>query len=348
MSLPWLLVRGANANPAALKFSALMNKQNMSENETFKPEKRDPDIISKHTEDTILLQDPFSFRKLRYINNLHFFGPFEPDGVKLKYWCRFNTIKRGLHDHSFSKNLTYPVGKPRLCIGPDDGSKGGTIVTRINKDPTSTDYFYTPDAAGIRVSGMTTGFSIYLVFGFDAIAQHNSIDPTIAMKVDASDGANGWMLRVGVNGELKWFVRRAGTTRNFISENNKITTGRYIAVVLTYTASGNVMTMRIDNETQTDSADESPTFPTAHRLDLFHGIGPNQNSGKMVGRFGDSRWYNDLILDSDQQDNIWNNKRSISPTQYGLLSIAGHSHFNTNVYTGGYDSDGYDTTGFET
>lgn len=376
MSYNWQLVRGASNDPLSLRLSAMMNKQNISENEIFKIERARPKIISRYTEDFVLVQDPFSFRQLKYINNLHYFGPFEPDGVHLKYWCRFNHIARRIHDSSFSDNLTIPVGSPKLCVGPSDGVKGGTIVTRLNSEGDSTDYFYTPDNPNMSIANMGSGFSIYLNFmiegfgvpgvgvvvnsgikpmGFKTpgIKVSGSLSPvtedaTIRMKIDDNTADNGYMIKVGTGGELKFFVRRAGTTRNFISPGNKITMGLFYAVCLKYNMSDNSMVMRINNEVQGDVGDETPTFPTGHSLDMFHGIGPNQDRERLIGRLADSRTYNDMLFTNSQMDNIWNNKRSISPIPYGHLSVAGVAHFNTNAYTAGYDSTGYDSTGFET
>lgn len=346
MSYNWQLVRGASNDPLSTRLTALANKQNIAENEIFKLERARPKIISKYTEDQVLIQDPFSFRQLKYIANLHYFGPYEPDGVHLKYWCKFNTIATKITDHSFSKNYTVPVGSPQLCRGPSDGVKGGTIVSRINAvDTLPLTYYYTPDVPALRIANMGIGFSIYLEFMVEHIG---SEDQVVRFKVDDTTADNGHMIVVGPSGELKLFVRRAGTTRNFISANNKITEGLYYAAAITYTASSNAMVMRINNEVQTDSADESPTFPTAHRYDMFHGIGVNQINNKMVGRLKDSRTYVDQIFSGTQMDNIWNNKRSISPIQYGHLSVAGVAHFNTNVYTAGFDSTAYDSTGYET
>jgi len=342
-----MLIRGGSSNPSSLKFAALMNKQNIAENEIFKPERSEPRILSRAADELVLVQDPLSFQQLRYINNLNYFGPFEPDGVKLKYWCKFNNISSDVFDHSFSKNHSIPVGNPKLCKGPSDGVKGGTIVTRINSDPTSIDYFYTRDADDIRVSDITvTGFSEYIEFMIESIPA--GLNSMVQFKVDDEDGLNGVMLKVGPNGELKWFVRKAGVTRNFISANNKITVGRWNAICLTYTLSGNIMAMRINNEVQVDSANETPVFPLDHDTSLFHGIGADQTDERFVGRLKDSRWYDSFVFSSTQMDNIWNNKRSISPTAYGHLSVAGPAHFNSNVYTGSYDVIAYDGTGFET
>jgi hypothetical protein len=348
MSYNWMLVRGGSANPSSLKFTALMNKQNITENELFKPEDPQPRILSYNTEDLCLTQDPFSWKILKYINNFHYFGPFEPDGVHLKYWCRFNHIASKIADKSFSKNYTIPVGNPRLCEGPSDGVKGGTIVSRINTQDTL-DYFYTVDdedeaESDLTIANMGSGFSIYIEFMIEQIVGES----TLRLKIDNAAGNDGHMITVGPNGELKFFVKRAGTMRNFISANNKITEGLYYAAALTYTASDNSMVMRINNQAQTDSANETPTFPTGHSTDMFHGIGTDQINNPMIGRLKDSRHYKDMIFSGSQMDNIWNNKRSISPIQYGHLAVASVAHFNTTTFTGGFDSTGYDTTGYET
>lgn len=348
MSFNWLLVRGASADPLSLKFAALQNKQSITENEIFKPERDRPKIISKYTEDFVLIQDPFSFRQLRN-NNMHYFGPFEPDGVKLKYWCRFNHIAKRIRDRSFTNNYTIPVGNPKLCAGPNDGVKGGTLVTKINSDPNSNtiDYFYTPDNSSLKFSGMGAGFSIFMWVMPEVIGPNGS-DMMLRMKMDDVGGVGGYMIKIGVDGSLRFIVRRTSTTRNFISAANKLTAGQYYLICLTYDLTTHAMGMRINNEVQVDSADESPTFPTGHSLDMFHGIGINQVNERFSGRYLDSRTYNDKILTGAEMDNIWNNRRSISPIEYGHLSVAETARFNSSVYTAGYDATGFDATGYTT
>lgn len=349
MSFNWLLVRGASADPLSLKFAALQNKQSIAENEIFKPERARPKIISKYTEDLVLVQDAFSFRQLKYIANLHYFGPFEPDGVNLKYWCRFNHVAKRIRDSSFTNNWTFPVGNPKLCAGPSDGVKGGTIVTKINSDPNSNtiDYFYTTNDISLRFAGMGSGFSIFMWIMPEVIGP-NGNDMMLRMKMDDSGAVGGYMIKIGADGSLKFIVRRTSVTRNFISPPNKLTQKQYYLICLTYDLTTHAMGMRINNETQVDSADESPTFPTGHSLDMFHGIGVNQVNERFSGRLVDSRTYNDKIFTANEMDNLWGNKRSISPIGYGNLSVAGSARFNSNAYTGGYDVLGYDSTGFAT
>ena len=93
MSVNWMLIRGASANPSSLKYAALMNKQSIAENEVFKPDTSQPSIISTHTEDTVLLQDPFFFRKLQF-KNQKFYAPWEPDGVLRRHVRRDRSYQR--------------------------------------------------------------------------------------------------------------------------------------------------------------------------------------------------------------------------------------------------------------
>jgi len=357
MSYPWSLIRGSSVNPSSLKFSSLINKENIAENELFKPERAQPQAISAHTEDLVLLQDPFLFTKLRQ-NSQKFYGPFEPDGDKLRLWCKFNHIGSVIKDYSFTfKNDPsllggiFAHGNPKLCAGPDDGVKGGTIVTRFNSDDNYIDYYsiLNPDEGLLGVGEITTGFSMYIKFMVEGpITQHNGVDPTLWFHVDDVNGDNGTWIKIGTNGELKFIVRDTTTTRSFVSPNNKITSGVWNVACLTYNLTGNVLGMRIANQTQTDSGDDNPTFPASHDNSVFFAIGPNQDSGKFVGRIADIRWYRDLLFSSGQMDNIWNNGRSISPIEYGALSVAGHAKFNQSVYSAGFDSTGFDSTGFDT
>lgn len=310
MSFPWMLVRGASSNPSSLKFAALMNKQSIAENELFKPDKQQPGIISAHIEDLILLQDPFFFKKLATKTN-KYFGPWEPDGVLLKYWCRFNHLTRKMHDHSFSKNYTYPHGSPKLCEGPDDGVKGGRIITKLNSnnDVDNPDYFSTPDHSSIRVSTATNGFSIYLEFIVDDMGSvEGEFDPTLQYKFD--DSNNRRCIRFSPDlGRLHFHVREGGVNTNFYTPTNTIYKGGHYKCWFRYNPTTDIARVTVNNIAMTDVADGDPSTGNA-TTDLLHGKRGSEDGGYPFVRFIDSRWYNFEVLD-DHIQNMWNNGRSI-------------------------------------
>lgn len=324
MSYPWLIVRGASANPSSLKFQALMNKQSIAENEVFKPESKQPQIISVHTEDTILLQDPFFFRKLR-TKTQKYYAPFEPDGKYLKLWCRFNHLARQLKDESFSINVEdfsrvkiYPKGQPKLCEGPDDGVKGGTIVSRINYDPSHIDYFevLNPAECLIGMAEATEGFSIYIDFMLEGEPiNQNGLNQTIWFHVDDPNGDQGVIVKIGNDRSIRFVARRAAFTRSFVSEPNIITSGVFHKAFITYDFNGDVMAVRVDKTELTDTGDDNSGFPSSHENSVFLGVRTNQNQGAARVRYRDARWYRDLIFNNDHKDNLWNNGRSICAAQ---------------------------------
>ncbi|WP_411753293.1 LamG-like jellyroll fold domain-containing protein [Serratia sp. (in: enterobacteria)] len=327
MSYNWALIRGGSANPSSLKYTALMNKQTLAENELFKPERQEPQIISTHTEDLVLIQDPFMFTKLKPVT-LIYKGPFEPDGVHLKLWCKFNHIAKEMRDMAFSVNLEdYPYlpglvlkphGNPKLCEGPDfDGIKGGSIVTKINSNPNIIDYYTISNPASMNFGIQPSfdlnhvGISIFFRFMLEGEpVQDNGVDPTLWYHAEELT-TFGSMIRIGTNRELKFFIKKSGSTFNFISPNNAVVPNVWTTACLTYKFSDNAMTMTINNVPQTDSADETPTFD---HVDNNVVIGASQypfNAGRFVGRLDDVRWYSNLIFNRDHETNIWNNGRSI-------------------------------------
>lgn len=305
-----MVVRGGSANPSSLKFQSLMNKQSIAENEVFKPERQRPSIISTHTEDTIMIQDPFFFTKLK-TKTQKYYAPWEPDGVLLKYWCRFNHMAKRLHDHSFSKNYTYPHGKPKLCLGPDDGVKGGRIITKMNQDNdmTNPDWFSTPDHSSIRVSTATNGFSIYLEFYVDSLGSvDGNFDPTLQYKFD--DSNNRRCIRFDPDdGRLHFHVREGGVDTNFYTPNNTIIPKALYKCWFRYNPTSNTATVTVNNIAQSNGGGGNPSLGDS-TTELRHGRRGSIDGGYPFVRFIDSRWYN-FIVDDDHIKNIWNNGRSI-------------------------------------
>lgn len=302
-----MLIRGASANPSSLKYAALMNKQSIAENEVFKPDTSQPSIISTHTEDTILLQDPFFFRKLQF-KNQKFYAPWEPDGVLLKYWCKFNHIARQMRDHSFSGNYTYPHGSPKLCEGPDDGTKGGRIISKINSNINIVDYYSTPDNTNIRTSTASNGFSIYLEFIAEQTeSPDGGLDTTLQYKYD--DSNNSRVIAIRPAGELAFFVRKGGSDFSFCTPANAITPNTLYKCWFAYHPTGNIQVMRINNVPPSDASSPGFTLPTG-TTEMIHGKRGSSNNGRFKGKLIDSRMYN-FFVENAMMDAIWNNGRSI-------------------------------------
>lgn len=282
-----------------------MNKQSIAENEVFKPERQRPSIISAHTEDTVMIQDPFFFRKLKQ-KTIKYYAPWEPDGVLLKYWCRFNHLAKKLKDESFSENYTFPHGSPKLCAGPDDGVKGGRIVTRINSNPNVLDWFSTPDHTSIRTSSASNGFSLYLEFIAESLANDGQ-DSTLQYKFD--DSNNLRVIRLRPDGTITFLVKKAGTTTDFASPVNAITVNTLHKCWFTFNPSGNVISVRVNNVPQSDTGNLGITEENG-TTELIHGKRGSATNGRFVGRLLDSRMYN-FVVNGDHMNNIWNNARSI-------------------------------------
>jgi hypothetical protein len=292
-------------------------------------------------------------------NTTKYYMPFEPDGDKLRLWLKFNHLGRQIKDYSFfcnnfAQTAVLCQGVPRLCKGPDDGVKGGRIVSRFNAGSESIDYLklLNPEDVNIGIMAQSLGFSQYFEFMLEGDpVQQGGVDQTLWAHTDDSNGDFATMLQIGTNRQLKFFVRDNANNFDFVSANNKITSGVYHTACITYNPTGNVLGMRIDNQPQTDSGSGSPSFPDPIENSAWIGIAGIDNDigvGKFVGRYADLRWYRDMIFSGSQMDNIWNNKRSISPIEYGSIDVMGYAKFNTQVFTSGFDPVGYDSTGFDT
>ena len=321
MSYSWLTVRGGSMNPSSLKFAALMNKQNIAENELFKPEQLRPKAIAVNTDDTVLLQDPFMFTKLRTVTQ-RYGAHWEPDGVYLKLWLRFNHIARYLKDESFTfrpfePGVSNPVimhGNPKLCKGPDDGVKGGRIVTEFNSDPNHLDYVevLNPDEGLVGMQEATVGFSQYVDFMLKGEpVQDNGQDPTIWFHVDDVNGDNGTCIRIGTARQFIVATRRGGATQVCKkTPDNVIQSNVWNRACIKYDFNGSVIGIKVNNIPYTLVNATNQSFPSSHENSVFIGVGQNLN-GRFPGRIADVRWYRDLIFWTEHETNIWNNYRSI-------------------------------------
>ena len=328
MSWSWALVRGSSVNPTSLKFAALLNKQNTAENELFTPESNKPNILSVNTDDLVLLQDPFHFQKLTS-KTTHFRGPFEPDGVILKYWCMFDHIARKMKDHSFSGNFTYPVGEPQLCEGPDDGIKGGNIITKINNGHQG-DYFYTPSTSDL-LSSVSNGFSIYLAFIPDSVdSADGEYDATLHYKYDDSNNLRSITLKP--DGRIIFWVKKSGTNYVYESPANTINAKNLYRCCFTFNPSDNSEQMRINNSIPTDSGNSTVTSSSG-TTDMVHGRRGAIDGGYFQGRIIDSRFYKGKVFESGHMDNIWYNGRSIGAA-YAPDFNNGNQYLNLGVETG--------------
>jgi hypothetical protein len=339
MSYNWLTVRGGSMNPSSLKFQALMNKQNIAENELFKPDQFTPKSISASTEDTVLLQDPFFFTKLKTKTN-HYRAPFEPDGQYLRLWMRFNHLGRTLKDEAFmfggSGDIVNPIyiyGSPKLCEGPDDGVKGGRVVTQLNSNPDILDYYVclNPDEQNVGILDISDfglkGYSMYVDFMLEgAPVSDNGQDPTIWFHVDDVNGDFGTCLRIGTTRELIVDTKVNGTHTCKAATTTHIQSNLWYRACVNFLLSGAVTSMRINNIPQTLVNSTNQSFPDSHENSVFVGVGQNL-TGRFIGRIADLRWYRDLVFWNQHMDNIWNNHRSICATP--IVSFDGtNDHIN--------------------
>lgn len=340
-SIPWEVVRGAHIDPSAIKFTNLQNKQNMFENELFKPPSAQLKIISVDTHDRLAYIDNLFFAKLKYANS-RYLMPYEPDGNVLRLWLKYNHLGRTIKDYSFwcNSNITSQVlckGAPRLCKGPDDGIKGGRIVTRLNAG-NDTDYFLVANPEEVNI-GVIDGqpFSLYFEFMPESLEQDNGLDSTLWAQTDDPNGDYGSAITITPDGKLVFGIRDNTVDFDFTSPANKITEGLYHTAFVTYNPANNAITMRINNVPQSDIGGPTPTFPDPLNNSVWLGISGTDDitggGGKFIGRFADTRWYRGLIVNNNHHDNIWNNKRSICARQAaafdgtdGILNCGNHSN----------------------
>jgi len=296
-----------------------------SDNEDIFSDGQDMETAIKYH--TISSQQKFTFDK-------KFYPTFEPDGKYVTLYLKGTSLGNTLKDRSGFNNTTSIYGDPTLIESQFDpgihtfGTK--SIAMRMNRqtsDFENLEWLQVPDAAGIRVAGQATGFSIFTRFQLYSLEDQDGRARTIFEKIDDSTPNDAMMLQVKDDGKLVFIVKDGGVT--YAKETVPALTPPFSVydVFVTYSVSGNVIHIYVDGVDQTlanfTGTVNWQTTLTNHDLFIFRrGLG--EDGGFVNGDFFNLKYYREMVVSQAQVTNHWTNKITISDIPYGQCMITNY------------------------
>ena len=286
-------------NEIAKKLSAFLTKgdiDQLEDNEDIYADGQDMDTILK-------FHDELSSTN-KFDGTIQYYPTFEPDGVINTCWIKGMNLGNTSRDISGFGNTAMIYGEPLLIDGtPFDlgihvaGTK--SVCRRFNaptSDFVNEEWIQIPDAANMEVLGIATGISYFVRFRVFDLANQGGINRTLFQKYD--DASNGVIVKLGNDGKLLVFVRRAGTDYKQETASGAIVVNTVYELFITYSVSGNVIHVYLNNVDKTLSASaDSPNIDTGS-TDTFifrRGLA----AGFVYGDFYDFMTYRERILTSN-------------------------------------------------
>jgi len=272
----------------------------------------------------------------RFDFNTIYYPTFEPDGNIVRVLLRGTSLGNILADRSGFNNDASIYGDPTLVESTFDpgihtyGTKSTAMsLNRATSTTANQEYLQIADNTGTQITGLTTGFSIFIRFQVRDITDQNGLSRTLFEKIDDSTPNNGYMLQVKDTGKLVFIVKKAGVTIAKETAAGLITTSANSVydVFLTFAVSGSVMHVYINGTDRTlttfaGSVNFQSTL-TNHDLFLFF-RGKGSTGGFVDGNLFDFKYYREKVVTSTEVTNHWNNKLTISPTAFGHCMITNY------------------------
>ena len=306
--------------------------------------------------DSIVRFHNFSSQK-RFTGAVQYFPTFEPDGVYNTCWIKGMNMGNSIPDLSTFVNDATQRGDPLLVDGtPFDlgihTSGAKSFALRVNRPNTPTeneDQIYIPHASNMQVSGITTGISYFIRFKVFSLASQGGISRTLFSKIDDSTPSNGVQATINSDGSVKFTVKRAGTEYNKTTAAGAITTNTVYEVWFTYTNSGNVQHIYINNVDKTLSAGSSPTWHTDltdHDMAILYRGGTNTN-GFTYGDFYDFMIYREMVVSAAQVGYHYTNKWTIANVGFGQAMITNYWATYVEAPVPSFTSTSFTSTSFD-
>lgn len=328
---------------------------------------RTKDLVENLDDDEDIYSDGQDVESKVSFNSLYFTKKFtpqttqyysasEPDGNKVKCWVQGNNLGVYQNDISGFANHAYVFGEPTLISGNpfDYGLHTGTIkslCTRFNR-PTSEfeneEYLTITDNANLQVVGLSTGFSIFVRFRIKSLAQQGGLDRTIFEKIDDSTPNNAVMLKASTDGRLTFVVKRGGSEFRKRTAASSIAVDTVYDVWVTYTVSGDVLHIYINNSDKSLTDDPDPagyhTTLTNHDLSIFR-RGAGTSGGYAYADLFDFLYYREKVVSATEVSRHYTNKWTTANIAFGQVAVSNYTMSYT-VATPSFTSASFTSTSF--
>lgn len=339
-------------NHLAKRLSVFLNK-----NEIDKLENKEDIYTDGQDIDTVV--------RFNSLNSTKYFGfdtpyypPFEPDGNKLRVWIRARNMGNTTRDLSYEGRICSLIGEPLLVDGTpfDDGiHSGGTksMALRFNRPLTETendDLISIDHANRIKVSeGLVTGISFFIRFRVFSLAQQGSANRVLFEKIDNSTSTDGVKVEIDTSGRLKFMIENGGISYTEQTATSTITTNTVYDAWFTYTKSGNIQHIYVNNVDKTLTSTSALSYhsnTTDKNLSIFtRGMG--NEGGSVYGDLYDFRVYREKVVSATEVGYMYTNKLTIANIPFGQVAIANYfATYDETPGGGSFTSTSFSPTSF--
>jgi len=336
-------------NQLAKKLSKFLNDQQLDKLENKE------DIYSDGQDiDSILRFN--NFLSTNYFNgDTQYLAPLEPDLDKLRLWIRGVNLGNTMRDYSEYDRTINLIGDPLLIDGTpfDSGLHTGdtkSIALKFNRNSTATDYIRVPNNTLIRASeGLATGISFFIRFRVSSLAQQGGANITLFEKTDNNPITDAIKVELDTAGRIKFMIENSNVQYTQETASGTVVVNTVYDVWFTYTISGNVQHIYVNNVDKTLSGTSALALHSD--LDDFDYYifrrGGGNSTGYVYGDLYDFRIYREKIVSAAEVGYMYTNKWTIVNIPFGAVMIA--NYFATSSTSGsGYTTTGFTTIGYDT
>ena len=276
-----------------------------------------------------------------FLPEVQYTSPSEPDDdVSVRLWFKGDNLGSQLNDISGKNRHGTLYGNPVLVNGNpfDYGLHSGTlksIALRFNR-PTSPgvnkEYVAVPNTALIKsMNGIITGISYFIRFRIHDLSAQGGFDRTLMQKRDdtTSNPDDGIRATVTSTGRLIFRMRRGGAEIDKQTATSTIATNTVYDVWITYTISGDVVHIYVNNsdKTLTDPGTSSTWGSPTTDLDwhIFKTGGGDSDGGYLYGDLYDFMLVRNRVVSSTEVSRHYTNKWTTANIPFGQVLVPNYS-----------------------
>ncbi len=265
------------------------------------------------------------------------YAPMEPDKDKLRIWLQGRSMIniRDLSEDFTGGDITVRNDAVLVDGDPFDyglyhGSTLKSRALRFNR-PTSVtendEYITIPHTARTRASeALSAGISFFIRFRVFSLSTQNGYPITLYEKTDNNPITDGVEITIGSDGKLAFRVENTNVTYTKETASGTISTNTVYDVWCTYTKSGNVQHIYVNNVDETLTTGGATLFhPDTTNLDAtIFSVGAGIAAGCVHGDLYDFKIYREKIVSPTEVGYHWTNKLSISNIPFAQVIVGNY------------------------
>jgi len=302
-------IREISTDPITKFTNILAKRMSQFINDQNKDKLENKEDIYSAAEDIDTVIKFHSLNNTKYFDaSVIYYPTYEPNAdITLRLWLRGRNTGNTLKDWSDNDRDGEIHGDPVLIDGtPLDmgiytgGTKSLALkFNRPNSQYENQEYIVIPyDTRHRAIEGLSTGISFFIRFRTFSLSTENGKSRTLYQKLDNAT-QDGICVKIDTSGKIIVIVRAGSTEYKKETASSTITTNTIYDLVVTYTVSGNVINVYLNNVNKTLNANSDTNNFQADTTNFDWYVfqrGKGTDAGHLYGDFYDFRIYREKIL----------------------------------------------------